>query len=322
MTTVTVLGAGAWGIGLALTAARAGREVTIWSPFPEEIEGIKKTRENTRVLPGIHVPKEIKLTSDIVEAAQGNIILSVTPAQTFRSVLKQLKPHISDESYLVSCAKGIEMASNSFLTQVVQEELPSFTPCVLAGPNFARDVAMNLPAGAVIAHEQIEQSQWLASSLTHENFKVYPLTDVNGVEISSALKNVLAIGCGLITGADLGENARALYLTFGIQELIEFGQLLNSELETFLSPAGLGDIVLTCMSLTSRNMKYGYDFAKAQASKTPLAKDGPLAEGVMSVNTLLALKEKHDVPLRTCTFVYDVLHNNQNIHKAFKNLMG
>lgn len=321
MTTVTVLGAGAWGIGLALTAWRAGRDVTIWSPFEEEIDSIKKTRENARVLPGIHIPKEIKLTNNIEKAAKGNIILSVTPAQTFRDVLQKLKVHIEDTSYLVSCAKGIEVKTNSFLTDVIKQELPNFTPCVLAGPNFARDVALNMPAGAVIANEQLEQSQWLASSLSHSNFHIQPLTDVQGVEISSALKNVLAIGCGLITGAGLGENARALYLTYGIQELISFGQLLNSELETFLSPAGLGDIVLTCMSLTSRNMKYGYDFAKAQEAGASVVKDGPLAEGVMSVQTLLALKEKHNVDLRTCTFVYNVLHNNQSISEAFNTLM-
>lgn len=321
MTTVTVLGAGAWGIGLALTAWRAGRDVTIWSPFEEEIKEIKNTRENARVLPGIHIPEDIKLTNKIEKAAKGNIILSVTPAQTFRDVLQKLKLHIEDTSYLVSCAKGIEVKTNSFLSDVIKQELPNFTPCVLAGPNFARDVALNMPAGAVIANEQLEQSQWLASSLSHSNFRIQPLTDVQGVEISSALKNVLAIGCGLITGANLGENARALYLTYGIQELISFGQLLNSELETFLSPAGLGDIVLTCMSLTSRNMKYGFDFAKAQESGATISNGGPLAEGVMSVQTLLALKEKHGVDLRTCTFVYNVLHNNQGIFEAFNALM-
>lgn len=322
MTSVSILGAGAWGIGLALTALRAGNTVTLWSFFDKEIQELKEKRENTAVLPGIQIPEEIKLTTALDQAAQANIVLIVTPAQAVRKVLRAFIPYMNLQSYIVICSKGIELESAKLLSEVVAEEIPNFFPAVLSGPNFAKEVAANLPAAATLASPFEDQSRWLASSLSHPHFRLYPSTDVIGVEMASAVKNVLAIACGMVTGAALGENARAAVFTHGMAELSSLSLQKGGQLKTLLSLAGVGDMVLTCTSQTSRNMKLGYELALGK-SLDQLNNEGyPLTEGAFTVKALIQMAKSLNLTLPVCEAVYRVLYEGKKIEQEIHHIFS
>jgi glycerol-3-phosphate dehydrogenase (NAD(P)+) len=322
MTTVSILGAGAWGIGLALTSERAQNDTTLWSYFEPEIQEIKSNGENSAVLPGIKIPKSIHLTSDLKKAAKSNILLFVTPAQAFRKVLRALKPHLNPESYLIICSKGIELETNRLLSEVMEEEAPDFSACVLAGPNFAREVALNLPAAATLASDYRDQSLWLCNSLSHDRFHLNPSTDVKGVELASAVKNVLAIASGLVTGAGLGENARAAVVTYGLNELTQLSLQKGGHINTVLGFSGIGDILLTCMSATSRNMKLGLDLGSGKAIEQLKKEGSPLTEGAMTVKALIQMAQPLGQRMPVCQAVYRVLYEGSTIEKELRNLFS
>jgi glycerol-3-phosphate dehydrogenase (NAD(P)+) len=320
MTSVSVLGAGAWGTGLALTAFRAGNQTTLWSPFDQEIQSLKKNKEHTALLPGIPIPKDIQLTTDLASVAQADIILLATPAQVLRKVLRELRSHLKSEPYLIICSKGIELESAKLLSEVLEEEIPGCSPSVIGGPNFAREVALDLPAAATLASPYQDQSQWLASTLSHPYFFFYPSQDVKGVEIASAVKNVLAIACGLVTGAQLGENARAALITQGIAELVQIGTKKGCQLETFLGYSGVGDIVLTCTSQTSRNMKLGFDLASGKSLDLLKSEGSPLTEGAFTVKALIKMAQSLGIKLPICDAVHRVLYENKDIKDEIRSL--
>lgn len=313
MTSVSILGAGAWGIGLALTAHRAGNKTSLWSAFEPEIENLKKHHEHTTLLPGIPIPQDIALTTDLAQAAQADIILCVTPAQALRPVLKELKPYLHSTPSLIICAKGIELGSAKLLSEVATEELPTVPSSVIGGPNFAREVALNLPAAATLASPTLEQSQFLSKALSHPCFHLYPSQDVKGVELASAVKNVLAIACGLVTGARLGENARAALITQGIAELNQLGLKKGCQLETFLGFSGIGDIVLTCTSQTSRNMKLGFDLASGKSLEQLKNEGSPLTEGAFTVKALIQMAQSLGLTMPICEAVHRILYDGKSI---------
>jgi glycerol-3-phosphate dehydrogenase (NAD(P)+) len=311
MTSVTVLGAGAWGIGLALTALRGGNQTTLWSPFPDEIAQLQQHKEHQRALPGVRIPDEILLSTDLGQAAQANILLMVTPAQSIRAVSQSLKPLLSEASYLVLCAKGIEQETGLLLSQVVGQELPHLSLSVLAGPNFAKEVAMNEPAAALLGTPLGDQGAWLASSLSHERFRVFVSADVQGIELSSAVKNVLAVAAGMVTGLGLGENARAAVITYGMTELQKILDAEGGDPETLLSLAGLGDIVLTCTSPTSRNMKFGLEYAQKKVALPQGPLQGPLTEGVYTAKALMLVAQRHNLRFPLFETIYRILYEEK-----------
>lgn len=320
MTSVSILGAGAWGIGLALTAYRAGNKTSLWSPFENEVQDLKKNHEHSTLLPGIQIPKDITFSTDLATAAQADIILFATPAQALREVLRALKPQLSSSPYLIICAKGIEIDSSKLLSEVVEEELPDNLPSVIGGPNFAYEVALNLPAAATLASPYMEQSQWLSTTLSHPCFHFYPAQDVKGVELASAVKNVLAIACGLVTGARLGENARAALITQGIAELTRLGMQKGCQIETVLGFSGIGDIVLTCTSQTSRNMKFGYDLASGKSLEQLKSEGSPLTEGAFTVKALMQMAQSMGISMPICEAVYRILYEGKNIKDEINSL--
>ena len=320
MTSVSLLGAGAWGIGLALTAYREGNKTSLWSAFETEIQDLKKNKEHVTLLPGIPIPSEIELITDLQIAAQADIILLATPAQALRKVLQNLRPHLKSDPYLIICAKGIELESAKLLSEVVEEEISGCTPSVIGGPNFAREIALGLPAAATIASPYQDQSQWLAGTLSHPSFFFYPSQDVKGVEIASAAKNVLAIACGLVTGAELGENARAALITQGIAELVQMGIQKGCQLETFLGYSGIGDIVLTCTSQTSRNMKLGVDLASGKSLETLKKEGSPLTEGAFTVKALMKMAHTMGINLPVCEAVHRILYEGKLIQDEIRSL--
>jgi len=318
MLNVHVLGAGAWGIGLGLTVFRANHNVTLWSPFQEEADFIIAKRHHPKVLSDITLPQSITVTTNLSSIGTADLILCVVPAQAVRGVIQQCRPHINKDAVIISCAKGIEIATGQFLSSIITQEAPNHRVGALAGPNFAHEVALDLPAQAVLALNDLKIAQQLCQQLSHQTFHFFPGQDVTGIDLSSAFKNVLAIGSGIVTGYGLGENARAAYLTNGLKDLATLGQRMGCSASTFNSVGGIGDIMLTCLSPTSRNMSYGIQVGQRGQLNNVDAIDHPLTEGIYTVKAIQNIMNSLHLKLPSISFVEQVLYHNINVAQAFK----
>lgn len=317
MTTVTIVGAGAWGTALALAIERSGPEVTLLAQNAEEEASLKKTQECAR-LPGIHLPDAIHIASGLERANDADIILIAVPAQAVRSVAEALASILNKAKYIVLCSKGIELDSGLLMSEVVEDVLEGHSISVLSGPTFALDVAKNLPCAASLANTESSTAKWLASTLGSPLFRLYPTTDVVGVELTGALKNVIAIAAGIATARGFGESARAALVTRGVAEMVRLGQEMGAQQETFLGLSGLGDLVLCCTSPASRNMSLGLQIGQNQDKKDL----GLLTEGAYTSKAVVTLAEEMGVELPICQCVHRVLHLGGDIDDEVKNLLA
>jgi glycerol-3-phosphate dehydrogenase (NAD(P)+) len=310
MTTVSIIGAGAWGVALALVAERNHKKVMLYAHLPEEYESLKKQRETSR-LPGVKIPANIHVTDDIASASQANIILIVVPAQAMRSAIQKIAAAVKDDSYVVVCAKGIEVATGLLMSDVIREFLPSHPVSVLSGPTFAREVALGLPAIASLASPEMTTSRWLASSLGHDRLRLYPSTDVIGLQVAGALKNVIAIASGIVTARHLGENARAAIIVRGLAEMTRLGVALGAEEETFQGPAGIGDLLLSATSPQSRNFSLGLSIGKEGYKQEDIG----LTEGAFTARAVMKLANQLGVEMPICQAVCHILDHQGEIDK-------
>jgi len=308
---VGVVGAGAWGTALALAAAQAGRKVTLWAREAEVVKGIRERRENTVFLPGIELPEAIAATGDMAEAAAADALLLVVPAQHLRASLAALdaaKP-------VVLCAKGIEKTTGKLLTEVLREAAPKAEPAILSGPSFARDVSRGLPTAVTIA-ARMEIALRLQATLGHTSFRPYASDDLIGVALGGAAKNVYAIACGIVDGLGLGESARAALIARSFAELSRLGTALGARGETLMGLSGLGDLVLTATSTTSRNFSYGR--AVGQGREAGHA----LAEGVETAPALVKRARAERIELPIAEAVAAVLDGSLPLGEALLRLMS
>lgn len=311
MTTVSVLGGGAWGTALALTAHRAGNQTTLWARNEMQIQEMLRTRENSKYLPNTVLPNDLEMTSSLEQAVQSNIILLACPAQNMRGFLEKIKNDLSLDAYLVICAKGIEIDSGKLMSEVVSEVLPHHCNAILSGPTFARDVAHSRPTAATLATEEVTTARWLASSLSCSHFRLYPATDRIGVSISGALKNVIAIAAGICMARDLGENARASLITRGLAEITRLGCALGAQTETFLGLSGVGDMVLTCTSSSSRNTAYGFEIGTKDVDQ--ITPSRCLTEGVYTAKAAVQLATVRGIDLPITEAIYRILYQGSTI---------
>jgi len=283
---IGVVGAGAWGTALACAAAQAGRSVTLWAREPDVIDQIRSSAENRMFLPGVKLPDTLSATADIAAAARADALLIVVPAQHLRQSLKTLKPLIARGTPLALCAKGIERASGKLLTEVLREEIPESEAAILSGPSFAKDVARGMPTAVTIA-ARMDIALRLQAALGHATFRPYASDDVTGVALGGAAKNVYAIACGIVDGMGLGESARAALLARSFAELTRLGAALGARPETLMGLSGLGDLVLTATSLSSRNFAFGHALGRG-STLAELDRPGhALAEGVETAPALV-----------------------------------
>jgi glycerol-3-phosphate dehydrogenase (NAD(P)+) len=315
---IAVLGGGAWGTALALTCARAGRQVMLWEYEERNAETLEKNRES-RFLPGIHVDEGIKVTRDLEETASGDAILIVVPAQTMRSVLSGLAPSIEKGMPLIACAKGIEHGTHKFMTEIIAECAPNAMPAILSGPSFAADVARGLPTAVTIAATNSKVALDLAHALNAGTFRPYHSTDVRGVELGGATKNVLAIAAGIVTGKGLGASASAALTTRGFAELVRFGKAYGAKTETLMGLSGLGDLVLTCGTPQSRNFSCGVALGKGEDPHT--AAHGKLAEGIFTAPVLLEMAREKNVDMPIASAVAAVLSKSMSVDAAIESLL-
>ena len=312
---IAVLGGGAWGTALAQTCARAGRQVTLWEFDAAHAEHLATQRES-RFLPGVKLDDSIKVTRALGEAARNDAILLVVPAQAMRSVVKALAQTMPAGTPLIACAKGIEHGSRQFMTEIVGECAPAAVPAILSGPSFAADVARGLPTAVTIAAADAKVAEAVAQAMNSGTFRPYHSTDVRGVEIGGAVKNVLAIASGIVTGRGLGASASAALTTRGFAEMVRFGKAYGARPETLTGLSGLGDLILTCSSPQSRNFSFGVALGKG----TP--PDGKLAEGAFTAPVLLEMARAKNVDMPISAAIAAVLAKQLSIDEAIESLLS
>ncbi|MCW2309854.1 NAD(P)H-dependent glycerol-3-phosphate dehydrogenase [Rhodobium gokarnense] len=319
--TIGIIGAGAWGSALALVASRAGRKAILWGRDAETVASVNAGNGNPRYLPGIPFKEPISGTIDLSEAASADLLLLVTPAQTLRAVLRDLQPLVASGTPVVLCAKGIERSTGRLMSEVLVEELPQARPAALSGPSFASDVARGLPTAVTIASADGALADAIADSLSAPAFRPYAATDLVGVEIGGALKNVLAIGAGAVAGARLGKSAEAALIARGFAEIRRFARRRGAEAETLMGLSGLGDLMLTCSSVQSRNYAFGIGIGEGAAVADLLARGRPLAEGAMTalIARDLARREAIDMPITEV--VAEIVEGRLRLDAAIERLM-
>ena len=319
---VAVLGAGAWGTALAQVAAQAGRRVTIWAREPEVVEAVNVRHENSLFLPNIPLSPSIVATPELEVAAQADVVLAVPPAQHMRAVLRALAPTLGPNAAIVLCAKGIERRTLALMTDVLAAEIPRAIPAVLSGPGFAKDVARGLPTATTIASPDQGLAQRIVATIGLPTFRPYVANDLVGAEIGGAVKNVIAIACGVAQGRKLGDGARAALITRGFAELTRLGLAMGGRAETLSGLCGLGDLVLTCASLSSRNTSLGAELGEGRTLADILAERRSVAEGAESAPAVVALAARHNVEMPICTAVDAIVAGRVSIDDAISALLA
>jgi glycerol-3-phosphate dehydrogenase (NAD(P)+) len=312
---VAVLGAGAWGTALANVAAQTSARVVLWGRDAEHIGRIARERENSRYLPGMPLAAGVAPTSDLASIADAGVILLVTPAQAARAVMRIARPHIPEGAAVVICAKGIERDRRKFMSEIVAEEAPQVQIAVLSGPSFAVDVCKGLPTAVTLAAFDDALAQRLCERLSTKNLRLYRSSDVRGVEIGGAAKNVLAIACGMAAGRELGASAQAALIARGFAELMRLGRAWGARQETLMGLSGLGDLVLTCGSAQSRNFALGLALGKGKAA------DGKLAEGAFTAKVLVEMAHERGVEMPICEAVDAILDGRLSVQAAVEALL-
>jgi glycerol-3-phosphate dehydrogenase (NAD(P)+) len=322
MERIGIIGGGAWGTALALTAARAGRRVVLWAREGEVVDGINRDHENAAFLPGVRLAAEIRATTDPGEAAKADGVLLVAPAQHLRAMAAALAPSLTAATPVVVCAKGIEEASGALLSEVVAATLPRSPLALLSGPTFAAEVARGLPTAVTLACADAELGRRLIAALGTRTFRPYLSDDVVGAEIGGAVKNVLAIACGIVRGRGLGDNARAALITRGLAEMVRLALAKGGRAETLMGLSGLGDLVLTCSSLQSRNHSLGVALGEGRSLAAILAERRSVAEGVTSAAAAVALARRLDVEMPITEAVDAILHGGAAVDAAIDALLS
>lgn len=321
---IGVVGAGAWGTALAQVAARAGgpaRRVTLWAREPEIVEAVNAAHENKTFLPGITLEPTIRATSDMSAMADASAILMVTPAQFMRASLESLKPHVRPATPILLCAKGVEQGSHKLLTEVLAEVLPDAIPAVLSGPSFAAEVARGLPTAVTLACEDEALANRLMQALGIPTFRPYFSPDLIGAEIGGAVKNVLAIACGIVEGKKFGASARAALTTRGFAEMTRLGLALGARAETLAGLSGLGDLVLTCNSPQSRNMSLGLALGEGKTLDEIMGARSAVTEGVHSANAVVELAASLKIEMPISEAVAAIVTGKSSVDNAIMSLL-
>lgn len=315
---IGVVGAGAWGTALALAARRAGREVRLWSREPELVAAINGAQTNPLYLSGVRLDADISATTALDEIADADAVLLVVPAQDLRTVAAALAPHVAPGLPVVLCAKGVERGSLKLMSEVLAETMPQAEAAVLSGPSFAADVARGLPTAVTLACRDAALGAALATALGSPALRPYWTADVVGAQIGGAVKNVIAIACGIVIGRGLGESARAAILTRGFAEVARLARALGAREETLMGLSGLGDLALTCTSPQSRNFAHG---RRIGAGGTALAASGTV-EGVATAEAVRALAQLHGIEMPITAAVDEIVNRGASVAEAVAALLA
>jgi glycerol-3-phosphate dehydrogenase (NAD(P)+) len=324
MRPIVVLGAGSWGTALAIQFARGGGPTVLWGRAEDEPEKIARERENVRYLPGAKFPASLSIEPDLRKAlAQGDDVVLVVPSGVLRAVLSEIKPMLGPKARVAWASKGFELETGKLPHQVAQEVLgPDVPIAVLSGPTFAKEVGQGLPTAIAVASPDEGFARALAERISFGGFRAYTQSDIVGVEIGGAVKNVLAIATGCSDGLGYGSNSRVFLITRGLAELVRLGVALGAKRETLMGLAGLGDLVLTCTDDQSRNRRFGRALAAGKPVDQAIAEIGQVVEGYHAAKAVHLVAGKHGVEMPICRFVYEVLHGGVPLEEVVKAMLS
>jgi glycerol-3-phosphate dehydrogenase (NAD(P)+) len=316
-----IIGGGAWGTALAQVLRRAGRDVVLWAREAEVIAAINTSHSNPLFLPGVALDAAIRATGDLAEAARADALLLVAPAQHLRAISKKLGPSLASTTPLVICAKGIEEESGALLSEAVAASLPQTALAVLSGPTFAAEVASGLPTAITLAASDAALGQRLIAALGTREFRPYFTDDVAGAQIGGAVKNVMAIACGIVMGRGFGDNARAALITRGLAEMVRLALAKGGKAETLMGLSGLGDLTLTCSSTQSRNHSLGLALGRGEKLDAYVAERRSVAEGISSSSAAASLARKLKIEMPIVSAVDAILHHGAAIDEVIEALL-
>lgn len=317
-----VIGAGAWGTALAQVCARAGLDVVLQAREAEVVESVNGAHENSLFLPGVTLDPAVRASSDFADLADADVVLAVAPAQHLRAALTAFSPHAREGLPVMLCAKGFEQGSLKMMTEVLAEALPQAAPAVLSGPSFAGEVARGLPTAVTLACPDPALARSLAEAVAGPAFRPYLSDDMIGAEAGGAVKNVLAIACGVVEGRGLGRSAHAALITRGFAEMTRLGVALGGRAETLAGLCGLGDLVLTCSSAQSRNMSVGLALGRGEALADALAGKLSVAEGVATAPAVRDLVRKLGIEAPICEATAAILAGEVGVDEAIDGLLS
>ena len=324
MAKISVIGSGGWGIALTILLHKNGHDLTIWSFDKKEAEELKKIRQNKTKLPNILLPEDVKVTDDLKEAVDDkDILILAVPSKAIRSVSKSLKNIIKDNQIVVNVAKGLEEDTLETMTDIIEEELKDKNPkvAVLSGPSHAEEVGRGIPTTCVVSAHNKELTLYLQNVFMNPSFRVYTSPDMLGVEIGGALKNVIALAAGIADGLNYGDNTKAALITRGIKEISALGVAMGGEQSTFYGLTGLGDLIVTCASMHSRNRRAGILLGQGKTLDEAIKEVNMVVEGVYSAKSALMAAKKYNVEIPIIEQVNAVLFENKNAAEAVNELM-
>lgn len=319
---VAVLGAGSWGTALGLVLAGKGIEVSLWSYKQEQADEINSTKHNERYLPGIELPDNMIATSDIETCIKASeIILIAVPSQVVRETLEKCTHLIDSKQVLVNVSKGIEISSLKRISEVVAEFLPENSFVALSGPSHAEEVSRRIPTTLVSASEDQVAAEFIQDTFSTEDLRIYTNPDLIGVEVGGALKNIIAIGAGISDGLGYGDNAKAALITRGIHEIARLGLKMGGRIETFSGLSGIGDLIVTCTSMHSRNRRCGIMIGEGMRAEEATEKVGMVVEGIFTIKSAHGLSLKYGVEMPITEQLYKIIYEDYNAQESVRNLM-
>ena len=322
MEKVCILGTGSWGSALGLTLAKKGYEVSMWTLSEEQAIRVNETRENIDYLPGVLFPNNMVVTTSLEDAVvNSSIIVLAVPSQAIRSICNQIKSFVKDEQIIVDVAKGLERGTGLRLSEVVKEELPNNPYVTLSGPSHAEEVARDIPTTVVVASTNIEVAQRVQDIFMSPKFRVYTNPDIVGVELGGALKNIIAFGAGICDGLGLGDNSKAALMTRGIREISRLGIAMGADASTFSGLSGIGDLIVTCTSMHSRNRRAGILIGQGKSVEETLEEVKMVVEGITATEVAYEVSKKLNVDMPITNAIYSILHSNLNPNEVVIDLM-
>ena len=322
MKKIGVIGAGSWGTALAVTLSDKGHSVRIWDLDKEHLESMDKYRENRKYLPGVRFGDNLQTAADLKTVTDGaDVVLFSVPAQHFRSAFENALPYLKPEMIIVNVAKGIEQKTLKRLSEIAAESLPEAKYVVLSGPSHAEEVGIKLPTTVSVASKDLKLAEEIQDVFMTDRFRVYTSTDVTGLELGGALKNIIALGAGISDGMGFGDNAKAALMTRGIVEITRLGVALGAKSETFAGLAGVGDLIVTCTSMHSRNRRCGIMIGEGLEPKEAVKRVGMVVEGMFTAEAAYELAKKVNVEMPITEQIYKAINGQTDPRDAVNSLM-
>ena len=319
---VSVMGTGSWGTALAILLHNNGHQVMLWSAHEKKAQTLNETREDPAKLPGVKIPEGILITgNDKAALSDADVVVFASPSAYIRSVSKRLAPYIKPGQIIVNVAKGVEEKTLMTLSEIISEEVPDANVCVLSGPSHAEEVGRGLPTTCVVSAQKRETAEYLQGIFMSPVFRVYTTPDILGVELGGSLKNVIALAAGTADGLGYGDNTKAALITRGIAEIARLGIKMGARMETFYGLSGIGDLIVTCASVHSRNRKAGYLMGKGYTMQQAMDEVKMVVEGVYSAKAAKSLAEKYNVEMPIIMEVNKVLFEDKSASDAVRDLM-